>query len=528
MRSKSITLIVIFFFVVFSIIPSTGFIVEKTTTFVREINTSPHFLKIELSKEEIIQRISKMNSLFDSNIIYDSEYDDKHPAVAGDSIGRFVACMELTIDGIDFYPDFWYSLNSGLTWDEAGYFGGSLGSEYPDIDSNEFGFYGTFGGPIDIPGQLWLVVIEDLKNMEARVLDGSWLGFDDFVHMSISCYTREDEPWNFGGIAGTSYNGYQGNDSEGCPFIFYLVSETTGAIDWLYGAEDYYHSDIAIDEGTEMAYTVYDHLTDANLLVIKYNFGEWESSGRHPIIGVWSIGDNVTLLRNPSVEAHNDTVVLACEEDDDIVCFYSNDGFKTIHKTIVVNSAQFPEVKVTFSEDTFICSYVKEEVLYRKLSEDGGVTWIDEQQIEENQVVQEFGTHDLGKGVKGIFAVWEDTRGGDIDIHFGQAYKTTAPELDINSIKGPIGITASIKNTGDAEATNIEWTLKISGGTFGLIHKIINGSQDILEINEELYAKSGIIVGLGKLFVTVTVTCTEGSSNREEKQGIQIFFISFI
>jgi hypothetical protein len=134
----------------------------------------------------------------------------------------------------------------------------------------------------------------------------------------------------------------------------------------------------------------------------------------------------------------------------------------------------------------------------------------------------------LGKGVKGIFAVWEDTRGDDIDIHFGQTYKTTAPELDINSIKGPIGITASIKNTGDAEATNIEWTLKISGGIFGLIHKIINGSQDMLEINEELYAKSGIIVGLGKLFVTATVTCTEGSSNREEKQGIQIFFISFI
>jgi hypothetical protein len=527
MRSKSITIIVIFLFVVFNIIPSTGFIVEKTNTFVREINTSSHCLEIEIPKGEKIQRISKRDSLLDSNIIYDTEYDDFAPAVAGDSKGRFVACMELTTDGIDYYPNFWYSLDEGITWGNAGYFSESLGSEYPDIDSNKFGFYSTFGGPIDVPGQLWLVIIEDVKNMKSRVMDGSWLGFDDFVHMSISCYTRGEEPWNYGGIAGTGYNGYQGNDSEGCPYIFYLVSDTTGAIDWLNG-EDYFHSDIAIDEVTEMSYAVYDNEVKANLLVRKDNFGIREAQGRHPYIGAYSVGDGEINLSNPSIEAHNDTVVIACEEAGNIVCFYSDDGFEIIQKTVVVNSAQFPELKVTFDGKLFACSYIKGGAVYRKISDDGGATWTDEQMIDESQAVTEFGTHDLARGKKGIYSVWEDVRGTDIDIYFAQAVEVQSPELDIIEIKGPMGVTATIKNIGDADATNVEWTLRISGGILELINKIINGSQDKLEINEQLYIKSGIIVGLGKLFISATVKCSVGSSITEERQGNQIFFITLV
>lgn len=341
--------------------------------------------------------------------------------------------------------------------------------------------------------------------------------------MSISCYTREDESWNYGGIVGTGYNGYQGNDTEDCPFIFYPVSETSGAIDWLDGLEGYDHSDIAIDEVTEMSYAVYDHTINANLFVRKDNFGKREGSGRHPFINSWLIGDNVTLLRNPSIEAHNDTVVLVCEEDGNIVCFYSNDGFETVQKSTIVPSAHYPDVKVTFGGDIFACSYVNDTAIFSKLSEDGGATWTYENQVSESQTSGGYSSHDLGKGVVGISAVWEED-----GISFGDIFSPRFPEPVITSIKGPIGVTATIKNIGTDEATNVEWTIKITGGIFGLINKVTNGTQDILEIGEELRAKSDIIIGFGKISIFTTVTCDEGLSDKKDASGRQIFIFTVI
>ena len=142
---------------------------EEISEYCREINVSPQYIEIDISKEIMLEKSTKMMAPLDSYIIYDTEYDDLHPTLAGDASGRFFAAFELTIDGVDYYPDFWYSLDDGMTWDEAGYFSESLGAAYPDIDSNEYGFYSTFGGPIDIPGALWLVIAEDLEYITAKI-----------------------------------------------------------------------------------------------------------------------------------------------------------------------------------------------------------------------------------------------------------------------------------------------------------------------------------------------------------------------
>lgn len=500
---------------------------EKISNFCTEIDTSPQYKEIEISREMTIERPSKMNAPLDSYIIIDTDVDEKHPTLAGDASGRFFAGFELYVESVDdTFPDFWYSLDDGMTWDEAGYFSESAGAEYPDVDSNENGFYGTFSGPINNPAEQWVILGEDIMAISGRVWDWSANGFDDFMHMSISSYTMDGEPWNYGGLSGTGYNGYSGNDVNGCPYIFYSVSDTSGIIGWLNSQPNYLHSDFAIDEITGMSYAVYDNIVDTNLLLRKDNFGVWASE-RHPYVGAWFL-DEGTNLANASVEAHDNNVVVVAEEAGDIVCFYSNNGWSSQSKSTVASSAIAPEVKVTFDGEIFACSYVKGGAVYVKTSTDGGATWTDEQQVQDSQAVAEFGSHCLGKGKKGIYSVWEDTRGGDIDIFFGQAVEVTAPELDIISISGPIGVTAVIKNIGDAEATDVDWTLEVTGGILGQINKDKNGSQATLGISGEIEAKSGIIIGLGKIEVTVTATCAEGVSDEDTASGTQILIFSLL
>ena len=500
---------------------------HQATAINREIDTSACSMRVETSGLVSAEKSSEMARL-DSTMISDTVYDDFHPTVAGDLSSRFFAGFEFTLDGTDYYPDFWYSLDGGSAWVEAGYFTESLGSEYPDADSNDNGFYFTFGPPDANGGQEWLGTAEDLTEITALFWDFSSYGFDNFEHMSISCYTRPGESWNPGGLAASGYNGYSGN-VDGCPFIFYPVSATNGAISWLGDAEHYDHADIAIDEVTEMSYAVYDNTVDTNLVVRKDNFGVWDANGYHPDVAAYDVGDGEINLMNPSIEANNDAVVLVAEAEGDIVCFYSNDGFATVQQSTVADSALYPEITMSFDGSTFVCSYVKDGAVYIKISEDGGATWEYETQMEDCEVESEYGAHALGKALNGVFAVWEDNRSSDIDIYFGETLAVKLPELDIISIEGGLGVTATIKNTGDVTATNVTWTLIVKGGLLGFIDKTIWDTIPSLAVgNESGPLKTGIFFGLGKIVIEATVTCDEGSYATKTANGTQIIIFTRI
>jgi hypothetical protein len=188
----------------------------------------------------------------------------------------------------------------------------------------------------------------------------------------------------------------------------------------------------------------------------------------------------------------------------------------------------YPEVKVTFDGHIFACSYVKNGSVCSKISEDGGATWTHEAQVQDSQAVNEYGSHDLGRGKKGIYAIWEDNRGPDIDIYFGQELEIPYPDLDIKSIEGPIGVTVTIKNIGGAEVTNVEWTLKVKGGIRNKINKEGTGIEPTLVAGAEIKAKSGIIIGLGKITIDVYVTCDENIPIYGNANGMQIFFFTLI
>lgn len=510
------TIMILFISVI--IIPSTSTSEEIESIIIKRIDTSPYYLDAKISRTVSSVKSSTKTLSKDGIIIYDTEYSDYHPTLAGDKSDRFFACFEVTIDEYEYYPDFWYSLG-GVEWNEAGYFAESGGAEYPDVDANENGFYGTFSGNGYNGGEQWLIIGEDLSNIGGYILDWSSYGFDDFQHMSISCYTKEDELSNYGGMACTGYNGYSGNDWDGNPFIFYPVGEFSGTIDWLDGLEGYFHSDIAIDEITEMSYAIYDHTIDANLVVRKDDFGTWDTGGHHPYIDSWFVGDNVSNLRNPSIEANDDTVIIVCEEEDDIVCFYSYDGFQTVQKSTVVDSAQFPEVKVTFNGWAFFCTYVIDNSIYRKMSNDGGATWIDKTKVVGDFVPGHFGCHDLGKGQYHVFSVWEDMRSGeDTDIYFGGEPPHPA-HLEITIQTGlHFGVLADIFNGGCGGGGEVEWSINLDKGII-LLGRYSSGIIELIPMDDYVTVRTKGVFGIGNISISVTAVPSYGDGDNKKANG---------
>ena len=103
------------------------------------------------------------------------------------------------------------------------------------------------------------------------------------------------------------------------------------------------------------------------------------------------------------------------------------------------------------------------------------------------------------------------------------------PDLKITKISGGFGITAVIKNDGTASATNINWTIKITGGILGHINKTISGVKDTLGSGDEMTTKSGVFIGFGKLVITVSASYDEGSIVSNHATGkLVLFWVNII
>lgn len=461
------------------------------------------------------------------------DYDEFHPSVGGSPEGGFFALAECSEDGTIWQP--WlFSSNDGVTWNPLITFLYD-NAEYTDMDQNAHGTYGTFGAPPDDTG---LIVV-----LQGEIQDGLEWDFgpdniSEFSNNRIDCYTFEGpdgDPgtWNWGGLTLTGYNGWGGNDIDGCPFIFYQNSEGGGMISWLTGdVSGCEHVGSAMDLVTNMHYAVYDYNTSGDnydLIVRKDDFGSWENTPAgwaHSYLTSVTINDTVDL-NYPSAAAHDDNVIVACQKDSDVIVYYSTNGFNDYTEVLVETSASYPEV-VMDGKGIPLITYIKDNVLYYRTSFDGGATWSNPEVVSDNQVNLNNRAANLDEYDGDIYGIWEDTRGANIDIYFGQVYESVAPKLDIISIKGPIGVTATIKNIGDAEATNVKWTIAVTGGLLGRINKDKNNTEGTLAIGGEIKINSGIILGFGKIAISVTAECAEDSSDEESASGTQIIIFSLV
>jgi outer membrane protein assembly factor BamB len=98
----------------------------------------------------------------------------------------------------------------------------------------------------------------------------------------------------------------------------------------------------------------------------------------------------------------------------------------------------------------------------------------------------------------------------------------TAPELEIK-IKGGVGITVTIINTGDASATNVSWNITFGNGIVfpslknGLVPTISAGGQAPIKV---------LVFGFGKKIVTVSVMYNEETSiTKIVHASLLLFFV---
>jgi hypothetical protein len=92
-------------------------------------------------------------------------------------------------------------------------------------------------------------------------------------------------------------------------------------------------------------------------------------------------------------------------------------------------------------------------------------------------------------------------------------------------IKGGVGITATITNIGDTDATNVQSTLTLNGGLI-LLGKTKSDTTISLEPAATAILKDSPILGLGKTTIQIEVTCAEGITVTKSVAGtVFLFFV---
>jgi len=76
-------------------------------------------------------------------------------------------------------------------------------------------------------------------------------------------------------------------------------------------------------------------------------------------------------------------------------------------------------------------------------------------------------------------------------------------ELSILNIKGPIGINADVKNIGVNNASNLEWSIAVTGGLLKLVNKTATGTAASLAAGATEPISLGMFFGFGKISIVI-------------------------
>lgn len=103
----------------------------------------------------------------------------------------------------------------------------------------------------------------------------------------------------------------------------------------------------------------------------------------------------------------------------------------------------------------------------------------------------------------------------DGNLEEGGIWHYTAPDipvpiLSVKNIAGGVGVTAEIENVGDAEATNVEWSITLDGTVF--LGGSASGTISSIGPGESATISSGFPLGFGDINIQINAECAEGAS----------------
>lgn len=108
-----------------------------------------------------------------------------------------------------------------------------------------------------------------------------------------------------------------------------------------------------------------------------------------------------------------------------------------------------------------------------------------------------------------------------------RAYQTASPAFELNITTVSPKISASIQNSGQKNATNLIWNIRVTGGVLSRINLSESGTMPSLGTMEQVdITLSRRVFGFGRIRIEVMVTCDEGVSAYKTMDGfVLLFFI---
>lgn len=142
------------------------------------------------------------------------------------------------------------------------------------------------------------------------------------------------------------------------------------------------------------------------------------------------------------------------------------------------------------------------DVYAAKLGNDGSMKWNEtfDRNGTEDRGYYGIQTTDHGYIITGLTGNMMDAASDVWLIKLKPEGGSGQPELHV-VISGGIGVSATISNTGTANATNVTWSLHVQGGLFHLINTTKTGTITNLAIGDSITVSSDMLFGFGKITI---------------------------
>ena len=520
--------------------------------------TQTCIISIEAVKEKILPTQFTTTSEQTLSVdfpVFSTVNDCQNPGIVTDGLGNILVLTEEVRDDSMTYIWGRWSVDSGENWVDESYITGWQVMDTVEIskidykEEDNMNAWGTItpGSAMDMNAVISYIDFPDITDpiVPSPISPDGWTlwsvdwgahGFSDFDSTDVACYpyTPGTSPSAnfFGCVANTGNLPIENAEDDTMMFSFFSLAGAGNVIMVGFDMdEDVDKITCDIDQSIGQFYMTMEYVNDTNPADNGTIF--FKAPPLAPNDN-WFQGNytgfTFSEVSNPDIIAADGSVYIVGETaENDIVCLYSfNDGssFGSSDVTDTVESESYPTVAIV--DDEIVCSYIRNGDLYVSISTDGGQTWtetVDPINDEPGTVVDQY----CSVAMDGPYATWTDARNDPTEIYFDTILEPPKyPILEITEVKGGLCVKATIKNTGEAAATNVSWTITVTGGFLGLINKNKSDVIPTIAVDATETVKTEIFFGLGKIVVEVTATCNEGSSDMENANGWQIIVFTLI